>query len=281
MDTNKTKSHIFSTGISLLGIFCIFFFADFLSKPLPFELKCVDSKSLLARAKENPETKIHLSDFVSMPVRFKDSTIFICSDADYFKQKICRKDTSIRKILFIGDSQVEYLKSPVYNYCANNNYELVATVVWYSSTTLAWASGDTLENFIAEYDPDFVIIALGLNELFIKNMESRRKHIRTITNKIAERNISYYWIGPAAWTKDDGIVNVMQEEMGKQFYPSQHLTLKRASDKRHPTRDASKIWFDSVAVAMNIHTPLSFVNKVTEYKNPEQSPTIALGLIRK
>jgi hypothetical protein len=89
--------------------------------------------------------------------------------------------------LLIGDSQVEYLKTPVYNYCLNNNYKLVASVAWYSSTTGAWASGDTLEKFITKYKPDFVIIALGLNELFVKNIEPRRKYIQAIIGLVQLR----------------------------------------------------------------------------------------------
>lgn len=281
MEEKNTRSRIICTGLSLLALFCIFFFTGFLNKALPFDLKTVDLKTLLAGRNESSDAKENfVQPFRESAVRFKDSTIFICSDSAYFQSKLCKKDTSLKKILFIGDSQVEYLKSPVYNYCVNNNYQLVATVVWYSSTTAAWASGDTLDNFITQYDPDFIIIALGLNELFIPNKESRRTHIRSIEKIIGAREIPYYWIGPAAWTKDQGIISVLDEELGNSFYPSQKLTLKRASDKRHPSRDGSKVWFDSVAVAMTKYTPLSFANKVTEYKEPVQSPTICLGLTK-
>jgi hypothetical protein len=281
MEERNTKSRIVYTGLSLLALFCIFFFAGFLNTPLPFELKTVDSKGLLA----GPDAADSSENFVEVPieqrVKFRDSTIFMSTGPVVVESKLCKKDTSIKRLLFIGDSQVEFLKSPVYNYCINNNYQLVGTVVWYSSTTEAWATGDTLDNFITQYDPDFVIIALGLNELFTPNMESRRKHIRTIKKIIAARNVPYYWIGPAAWTKDQGIISVMQQELGDSFYPSQKLVLKRAADKRHPSRDASKIWFDSVAVAMTIKTPLSFTNKVSDYKTPEQSPTVCLGMTKK
>ncbi|CAN5814532.1 hypothetical protein BH11BAC7_BH11BAC7_02170 [soil metagenome] len=283
MEEKNTKSYIVYTGLSLLGLFCVFFFAGFLNTSLPFELKTIDSKSVLAgtyNEGEKDKQQIAFSLLNEKRIRFKDSTIFLCTDSVYVQSKLCRKDTSIKKLLLIGDSQTEYLKSPVYNYCINNNYELVATVVWYSSTTVSWATSDTLDQFLEKYDPDFVIIALGLNELFIPNFESRRKHVRAITNTIADRKIPYYWIGPAAWTKDQGIVNVLNEELGNSFYPSQKLVLKRAADKRHPSRDGSKVWFDSVAVAMTKSTPLSFVNKVSDYKEPQQSPTICLGLTK-
>jgi hypothetical protein len=73
---------------------------------------------------------------------------------------------------------------------------------------------------------------------------------------------------------------VLKEELDTLFYPSQNLILARGPDKRHPSMEASKIWFDSVAVAMTRYTSLSFVNKVQEYKKPEHSPLIGLGMTK-
>lgn len=283
MNKNTTKSNILSTGVSLLALFCLFFFADFLKQPLPLDLKCVDSKSLFDCKKPVGIKKYSSQESLitkTSTTKFKDSTIFIKARPIGVPMQICEKDTSIKSVLLIGDSQVEFLKTPIYNYCLNNNYKLVASIAWYSSTTAAWATGDTLEKFIIKYKPDFVIIVLGLNELFIKNMEPRRKYIETITNTITAQNIPYYWIGPAAWTKDEGITSLMQEELDTLFYPSQKLILARASDKRHPSMEASRIWFDSVAVAMTHYTSLSFINKVQEYKKPEHSPLIGLGITK-
>lgn len=279
MKKNKTKAYIFSTGISFLALFCIFFFAGFL-KQLPFDLKSADSKSLFETKKSKPAKKNNLQSSIastSKKIRFKDSTLFITTDSIVVQKPVCSKDTSIKSILLIGDSQVEFLRASVYNFCLNNNYKLVASVAWYGSTTAAWASNDTIDSYLTKYKPDFVICALGLNEVLTPNVEPRRKFIDTIVQHFTSKKIPYYWIGPAAWTKDEGICNVMQEELDTLFYPSQNLVLDRAPDKRHPSFEASKIWFDSVAVAMSEYTQLSFVNKVSEYKKPDDSPFVALG----
>jgi hypothetical protein len=283
MFEDKTKSYIFSTGFSLLALFCIFFFADFLKKPLPFDLKCADTRSMVYGDTSKPVKNIHPKkinsshSFIAQKIKFRDSTLFLCPNAVAVSKPVCAKDTSIKSILLIGDSQVEFLRTSVYNFCLNNNYNLVASIAWYGSTTAAWASNDTLEKYIETYHPDFVICALGLNEVLTPSVEPRRKYIRTIIKNFTDNNIPYYWIGPAAWTKDYGICSVMQEEMDTLFYPSQKLVLARAPDKRHPSMEASKIWFDSVAVAMSIHTPLSFAHTVSDYKKADKSPFVALG----
>ncbi len=284
MDKDKTKSYLFSTGFSLLGLFCIFFFADFLKRPLPFGLKCVDSNIFFEEQKPKPVWR-HPAKKISVPlvkkIEFKDSSIFIRKNPAVAQKETCAKDTTIKSILLIGDSQVEFLRTSVYNFCVDNHYKLVASVAWYGSTTAAWASDDTLDKYMDKYKPDFVILALGLNEVLTPNVEPRRKYIREITQDLVDKNIPYYWIGPAAWTKDLGIINVMQQELDTLFYPSQNLVLDRAPDKRHPSMEASKVWFDSVAVAMSVHTPVSFPNKVIEYKKVENSPFIGLGMTKK
>ena len=280
---DKTKRYVFASGFSLLALFCIFFFADFLKQPLPFDLKCADSKSFF----EIPQTKTikHFSPKQNLivtthpKIKFQDSSLFIRKDSIVIRKKeICAKDTSIKSILLIGDSQVEFLRTSVYNFCVDNNYKLIASVAWYGSTTAAWSANDTMDAFLDKYKPDFVICAIGLNEVLTSNVEPRRKYIDEIIQKFNDRNIPYYWIGPAAWTKDFGIINVMQQELDTLFYPSQNLVLDRAPDKRHPSMEASKIWFDSVAVAMGEHTRISFPQKVVEYKKVENSPFIALGM---
>ncbi|HTF03850.1 MAG TPA: hypothetical protein VK826_07475 [Bacteroidia bacterium] len=270
MNTTTTKSHLLAAGIALLAVFSLFFVLGFFGNALPDALKTVDSKDLLKLDEVKPPAIVRapdtLPDSLRLRVELTDSTIFVCVTLPPPPPKFCPKDTSIKDILLIGDSQVEFLRASVYNYCRTNNYNLVASVVWYGSTTIAWGGTDTLDKYIKKYNPDFVICALGLNEIVIKNVEPRRKYIQTMKQTFADNHVPYYWIGPAAWRKDDGICALMQEELDTLFYPSHLLTLDRASDKRHPSFAASKIWFDSTATAMNKYTPLSFPNRVTEYE---------------
>lgn len=154
---------------------------------------------------------------------------------------------SIKRILFVGDSQLENLRKPVRKRLMDNNYQLVASVVWYGSTTKQWANTDTLSYFISKYKPDFVLVALGLNEVHARDHERRKKYAQTIKSNLEQRNLPYYYIGPAFWMKDKGITTVLQETFGELFYPSHLLTLDRSTDGKHPSKDAAIVWFEKVA----------------------------------
>ena len=58
---------------------------------------------------------------------------------------------------------VEGLSRRLGDYAGENGHKLY-TVIWYSSTTERWGTTQTLEHFIAEYKPTYVLICLGSNE---------------------------------------------------------------------------------------------------------------------
>jgi hypothetical protein len=186
--------------------------------------------------------------------------------------------TTKTRVLLFGDSELDHLRTPVYNYCKNNNCELAATITWYGSTTVQWGQSDTLQHFLDTYNPDFVICVLGLNELFIPNIEPRRESVRRIRNTVQASGAKFYWVGPAAWKEDQGICAMLQNELGVLCYPSEKLTLERANDHRHPSRDGSKVWFDSVAVAITRDTRLNLSQPVTAYEQPTNSPSIIIPM---
>ncbi len=154
---------------------------------------------------------------------------------------------SIKRILFVGDSQLENLRKPVRKRLMDNEYQLVASIVWYGSTTKQWANTDTLAYFISKYKPDFVLVALGLNEVHARDFEKRTKYAQTIKSNLEQRKLPYYYIGPAFWMKDKGITTVLQETFGELFFPSHLLTLERSNDGKHPSKDAAIVWFEKVA----------------------------------
>ncbi|HXC04045.1 MAG TPA: SGNH/GDSL hydrolase family protein, partial [Bacteroidia bacterium] len=184
------------------------------------------------------------------------------------------------KVMLIGDSQLEGLRMPVNTYCNANNCQLISTVMWYGSSTKQWGETDTLDYFINRYKPTVILIAIGLNELFVNDLDNRKLYIEDILAKFRDHDIKFYWIGPAAWTKDNGIINLMAEEVGEPFYPSHLLTLERANDKRHPSRDAAKIWFDSVAVDITRKGELDFSKKKVLVSNTYKSPVIILSQVQ-
>lgn len=277
---NDSKKRLLTAGVSLLVVFCLFFGMGLTESTLPFGLVTADSKAIVfsdpLETDSLHKTKVQVPDSLKLLVELRDSTLFVHAMIAPPPYTYCPKDTSIKDIMLFGDSQVEFLRLSVYNYCIKNNYNLVASIVWYGSTTVSWGTSDKLENYIKQYNPDFIICALGLNEILTSNVEPRRKHIQTIKNTFERNHVPYYWIGPAAWTEDGGICEVMHQELDTLFYPSHLLTLERASDKRHPSFSATKVLFDSAASAMNLYTPISFPNKVVEYDKPKASPFVLL-----
>jgi hypothetical protein len=182
---------------------------------------------------------------------------------------------SSKRILFIGDSQLENLRFWVRKSLMDNNYQLAGSVIWYGSSTKQWASTDTLEYFYKKFKPDFILIALGLNELFVNDLEKRASYSKIIKYKLAQLGVPYYFIGPAAWVKDKGSINVIQGVFGELFYPSHLLKLDRAADGRHPSKSGAKSWFKEVAQKMTEKNVLNLrISKDTTYAG--NSPTILL-----
>lgn len=185
-------------------------------------------------------------------------------------------DSVFPKILLIGDSQLEGLRRPVYNYCVANNYDLVASVCWYGSSTKYWGGTDTLDHFLRKYKPDHVMFAIGLNELFVNDFEARKGWIDNILNTFASHGVGYTWVGPAAWKEDKGIIKVMRERVGPHFFSSEKLTLERANDHMHPSNDGARVWMDSVAVFMRKTTDIRFLYKPQRDPKISYSPFILL-----
>ena len=154
-------------------------------------------------------------------------------------KKVRRNQT----ILFIGDSMVEGLSRRLGDYAGENGHKLY-TVIWYSSTTERWGTTQTLEHFIAEYKPTYVLICLGSNELFINDLANRAQYVSEMVKKIGD--IPFVWISPSDWNGDTGINDIIKERVGAgHFFDSRHLKLKRGSDHYHPTWEAAAYWMDT------------------------------------
>lgn len=263
----KASRTVALTGAALLGVFLFFFLMGFSGDKVA-GLNTVNSFSLF-----NEETGAESGDGI---LHFDPVTK--ASPVKVYINALDSTDTTKTRVLLIGDSELDHLRVPVYNYCKNNNCELVATVTWYGSTTVQWGQGDTLQKYLDRYNPDFVFCVLGLNELFIPNVEPRREPVRNIARLVKQSGAKFYWVGPAAWKQDQGICNMLQEELDSLCYPSHKLTLERANDHRHPSRDGSKVWFDSVAVAVTHYTRLDLSIPVTKYETPKNSPSIVIPM---
>lgn len=251
---SNDKNFLLKIGISFLLIFILFFFLGSIKTPLQFELKKSDTSSFYKSEIKDTIQKAVKSDLISDTTEEESKgTLTLKIPSKNLQVNATTKPKSVitapgvERVLLLGDSQLEGLKDPVNLYCARNKHNLVASVIWYGSSTKNWALTDTLQYYIDVYKPTTILFAIGLNELFVRDLESREKYIKTIVAIFEKNNVKYSWIGPAAWTKDKGVIALMQNELGDLFFPSHTLTMQRASDGRHPSRNAAKKWFAIVA----------------------------------
>ncbi len=262
---NKTsKKYILTIGIGFFSLFIIFLIISSIKNPINFELK----KATYPFPQNSTE---NITQATIDSINIDEEVV---NDSTQIKTENINsqsKPDSINgeKVLLIGDSQLEGLRSPIYNYCITNNHQLIASILWYGSSTKLWGQSDTLKYFLKKYKPTYLIIAIGLNELFVNDMDNRRTYINSILTTVKKFGVRYFWIGPAAWKKDKGITSLLEEMNGKYFYPSHKLKLDRAKDKMHPSRKAARIWVDSVAV------------HVSNLKNEGLNLTIRKDTVRK
>lgn len=155
-------------------------------------------------------------------------------------------DTVPKTILFIGDSMLEGLSPRLAAYAKKNNHKLYS-VIWYSSTTKIWGNCDTLKHFIKKFQPNYIVVSLGANELFVKNIiKNRGKYVDNMLRQIGD--IDYVWIGPPNWKEDTGINQLIENKVKPgTFFLSKNLKFDRAADGAHPTRASAIVWMDTVA----------------------------------
>jgi len=91
-----------------------------------------------------------------------------------------------------------------------------------------------------------VILVIGANELFIRDIKRRDKFVKNILRQIG--NLKYFWVGPPNWKEDTGINDLILRNVGpRRYYPSKKLKYERNRDGAHPTKKSGYMWMDSVA----------------------------------
>jgi hypothetical protein len=259
---NTSIKNIRFVGAFLVGVFFLFFLIGSYSDPIVIDLrKASIPKEKNTKKNELAPSKLKKAPSTSQKVEAPSKPI---------------KTGGQEKILLVGDSQLEAMRNPFYNYVTINKHTLAATVLWYGSSSKQWANTDTLNYYIKKYNPTMVVLVLGLNELFVNDFDQRRKNLQKIKNQLTKAGINHYWIGPAAWKKDLGITGIMQEEWGNKFYPSHKLVLGRAKDNRHPSNDAAWVWMSAVAKETTKSGVLNLPVPISKKEKPKNSPFILL-----
>jgi hypothetical protein len=268
-------------GVGFLLTFCLFFFLGSFNFPLSFELRKAEIGAFFNQDKK--ETHRHAKSIAK-----QNKSKQIIDSAETAQQqtpvKVAKGATpvdtpeGVERVLLLGDSQLEGLRSPVSAYCDANGHVLVATIIYYGSSTKQWGSSDTLDYYLDLYKPSVVVFAIGLNELFVNDFEQRAVCMRNIIKSFNAHNVRYSWIGPAAWTKDKGIISVMQKEVGSHFFASHELQLERSADGRHPSKSAAKLWFDQVALSLTEKGVIDLSKKVETLPKLKFTRTILMNV---
>lgn len=146
-----------------------------------------------------------------------------------------------KRILHVGDSMVplvgNYLR-PILR-ARGDTYSIESVT---SSSTLDWG-GDKrlLQEAMYKYDPEVVLISLGSNELFDPEPKRRAKAIEQIVADTRGRPC--LWLGPPAWKKDLGFIDVLKQHLGHcRYLDSTSLNLPRMADGRHPDWTGGYRW---------------------------------------
>ena len=185
-------------------------------------------------------------------------------------------DTLPQRILFVGDSMLEGLAPRLAAYAKHNGHELYS-VIWYGSTTKSWGNTEKMAEYIKQFNPTFIFVSLGGNEMFVKDIKTR--HLQQLKNILKQiGTIPYQWIGPPNWKPDTGINELLAENIpADKLFVSKDLTLARASDKVHPTRVAAYGWFDLIAEWMSENQKYRIKLEKPEEQTAKPTKQIALA----
>jgi hypothetical protein len=186
----KNKGILYGGLGLLLSMSLLSYFANYDGELSAGELTLNKSKDLkwIDQPEIQPEIKI-----------LQDTVQNIVSTSDSVSEEIPNYDTANKRILLVGDSQAEGLMDPLYNYAHNNGHDFVFALSWYSATDIIYGATDTLKNTIERIKPDYIIVVLGLNQIFQSHFDPSKKAVKSILNTIGD--VPFSWIGPANWVE--------------------------------------------------------------------------------
>lgn len=157
-----------------------------------------------------------------------------------------KEDNISQRILLIGDSETGGLIYPLNDYCVANGHKLEAVFTWFSASILNFGYAQKVDELMEKYNPTFVIFVVGLNEMYVTDMDRRRDAANQFLKKLGDT--PYLWVGPANFTKDHGINKVFESTAAPGcFVLSKDLNIPRGGDHRHPNTEGYKIWMDYIA----------------------------------
>lgn len=113
--------------------------------------------------------------------------------------------------------------------------------IWEAVSIVTFDAQDRFAKVLATYKPDIVLITLGANDVRSYIPDSFVPRVRSIVKKVGSREC--WWIAPATWKGDTGIVRVIRENAAPcKFFDSTTLELPRIDDGIHPTPAGGDTW---------------------------------------
>jgi len=153
-------------------------------------------------------------------------------------------DTTKQVILLTGDSMVGSGIAIGLKKFSEYNQHKITAVSFESTTTIHWSKTKKLDSLIQVYQPTLVILSLGSNELFTKNIVAHQPYIEDIIKQAGDTK--FIWVGPPNWQEDTGINDLLKNTVGEdKFFLSKDLELSRLSDGVHINRKGSLVWAEA------------------------------------
>jgi len=145
-------------------------------------------------------------------------------------------------VLHIGDSMAGALGVELNHALAKQN---VKGVLRYQTASYipSWAWSKQLPVYLAQYNPDLVLITLGTNEVKILDPSQRIPVIKKLVARLGGRPC--VWIAPPVWAPEKGLYQVIRDNIAPCRYMDTAVVypdMPRLDDKIHPTIPARRIW---------------------------------------
>ena len=108
-------------------------------------------------------------------------------------------------------------------------------------TISRFASDPDFAAQVRSFDPDLVLINLGANDLDSHDPEATARYAEAIVKTLGTRDC--YWIAPALWKKDTGIVDALARAVAPcRYFDSKGFTVERGRDGWHPSVAGGAFW---------------------------------------
>lgn len=200
-------------------------------------------------------------------------------DTNYFYPMDTVGDSSSVKFLLIGDSMNEFLRLRLNDYCIANGYKMEC-VIWYGATTKQYGTCDTLAYFIRKFHPNYVLLTIGANELFIRDIiKKRTPYVQHIVRQLG--NVPFVWVGPPNWKDDTGINELILSHVGpSRYFESKKLTFNRCKDGAHPTKKSAFLWMDEIAAYLSTEAQYKVAMEISDTNYKKIPHTTVLQMVR-